>query len=113
MTKPPRKSSKPLLHESDAPVRGRPRRRRDPAQPNLPLDPRKRAEIDTVIEELRVQIVSLERQQAAFDMVIQAYGPDRPRPSGVREANGSQNASAMRLAMSRYICYMKENRYQE
>ncbi|MBY5319182.1 non-homologous end-joining DNA ligase [Rhizobium leguminosarum] len=39
MTKPPRKSSKPLLHESDAPVRGRPRRRRDPAQPNLPLDP--------------------------------------------------------------------------
>ncbi|MBA1346007.1 non-homologous end-joining DNA ligase [Rhizobium sp. WYCCWR 11146] len=39
MTKPPRKSSKPLLHESDAPVRGRPRQRRDPAQPNLPLDP--------------------------------------------------------------------------
>ncbi|MGO8180378.1 non-homologous end-joining DNA ligase [Rhizobium leguminosarum] len=39
MTKPPRKSSKPLLHESDAPVRGRPRRPRDPAQPNLPLDP--------------------------------------------------------------------------
>ncbi|MGO4135017.1 non-homologous end-joining DNA ligase [Rhizobium brockwellii] len=39
MTKPSRKSSKPLLRESDAPVRGRPRRRRDPAQPNLPLDP--------------------------------------------------------------------------
>ncbi|MGO7157047.1 non-homologous end-joining DNA ligase [Rhizobium leguminosarum] len=39
MTKPPRKSSKPLLHESDAPVRGRPRKPRDPAQPNLPLDP--------------------------------------------------------------------------
>ncbi|MGO8093251.1 non-homologous end-joining DNA ligase [Rhizobium leguminosarum] len=39
MTKTPRKSSKPLLHESDAPVRGRPRRRRDPAQPNLLLDP--------------------------------------------------------------------------
>ncbi|MGO7686292.1 non-homologous end-joining DNA ligase [Rhizobium ruizarguesonis] len=39
MTKPPRKSPKPLLHESDAPVRGRPRRRRDPAQPNIPLDP--------------------------------------------------------------------------
>ncbi|MEH2701461.1 hypothetical protein DXU03_30655 [Rhizobium johnstonii] len=37
-----------MLHESDAPVRGRPRRRRDPAQPNLPLDPRKRAEIDTL-----------------------------------------------------------------
>ncbi|MFF0919073.1 non-homologous end-joining DNA ligase [Rhizobium leguminosarum] len=39
MTKPPRKSSKPLLRESDAPVRGQPRRRRDPAQPNLLLDP--------------------------------------------------------------------------
>ncbi|QKK18672.1 non-homologous end-joining DNA ligase [Rhizobium indicum] len=38
MTKPPRKSSKPLLRD-DAPIRGRPRRQRDPAQPNLPLDP--------------------------------------------------------------------------
>jgi bifunctional non-homologous end joining protein LigD len=39
MTKPPRKSSKPLLREADAPLRSRPRRQRDPAQPNLPLDP--------------------------------------------------------------------------
>ncbi|MGR9441713.1 non-homologous end-joining DNA ligase [Rhizobium leguminosarum] len=39
MTKPPRKSSKPLLRETDEPVRSRPRRRRDPAQPNLPFDP--------------------------------------------------------------------------
>ncbi|MGO8503234.1 non-homologous end-joining DNA ligase [Rhizobium leguminosarum] len=39
MTKPPRKPSKPLLGEADAPLRSRPRRRRDPAQPNLPLDP--------------------------------------------------------------------------
>ncbi|MBY5785305.1 ATP-dependent DNA ligase [Rhizobium leguminosarum] len=38
MTKPPRKPSKPLLRD-DAPIRSRPRRRRDPAQPNLPLDP--------------------------------------------------------------------------
>ncbi|TBB25192.1 ATP-dependent DNA ligase [Rhizobium ruizarguesonis] len=38
MTKPPRKPSKPLLGEADA-LRSRPRRRRDPAQPNLPLDP--------------------------------------------------------------------------
>ncbi|MBY3211978.1 non-homologous end-joining DNA ligase [Rhizobium laguerreae] len=38
MTKPPRKPSKPLLGEADAPLRSRPRRRRDPAQPNLPLD---------------------------------------------------------------------------
>ncbi|MGO7208355.1 ATP-dependent DNA ligase, partial [Rhizobium ruizarguesonis] len=36
MTKPPRKPSKPLLGEADAPLRSRPRRRRDPAQPNLP-----------------------------------------------------------------------------
>ncbi|NEH44748.1 ATP-dependent DNA ligase [Rhizobium leguminosarum] len=39
MTKPPRKPSKPLLGEADALLRSRPRRRRDPAQPNLPLDP--------------------------------------------------------------------------
>ncbi|TBG38539.1 ATP-dependent DNA ligase [Rhizobium leguminosarum] len=39
MTKPPRTPSKPLLHENEAPVRSRPRRRRDPAQPQLPFDP--------------------------------------------------------------------------
>ncbi|MBY3420358.1 ATP-dependent DNA ligase [Rhizobium laguerreae] len=38
MTKPPRKPSKPLLRD-DAPIRSRPRRQRDPAQPNLPFDP--------------------------------------------------------------------------
>ncbi|TBY73383.1 ATP-dependent DNA ligase [Rhizobium leguminosarum bv. viciae] len=38
MTKPPRKPSKPLLRD-DAPIRSRPRKPRDPAQPNLPLDP--------------------------------------------------------------------------
>lgn len=38
MPKPPRKPSKPLLRD-DAPVRSRPRRQRDPAQPNLPFDP--------------------------------------------------------------------------
>ncbi|PKA41597.1 non-homologous end-joining DNA ligase [Rhizobium sullae] len=37
MSKPPQ--SKPLLSDADAPVRSRPRKRRDPAQPNLPLDP--------------------------------------------------------------------------
>lgn len=36
MTKPPK--SKPLL-QNDKPLRSRARRRRDPAQPNLPLDP--------------------------------------------------------------------------
>ncbi|MGO7788375.1 non-homologous end-joining DNA ligase [Rhizobium ruizarguesonis] len=54
MTKPSRKSSKPLLHESDAPVRGRPRRRRDPAQPNLPLDPM-RARIEPCLALLRAR----------------------------------------------------------
>lgn len=39
MTKPPRKPSQPLLGEADAPLRGRPRRRRDPSQPQLTLDP--------------------------------------------------------------------------
>ncbi|MGR9195361.1 non-homologous end-joining DNA ligase [Rhizobium leguminosarum] len=39
MTKPPRTPSKPLLGEAKAPIRSRPRQRRDPAQPNLPLDP--------------------------------------------------------------------------
>lgn len=37
MTKPPK--SKPLLREADKPLRSRPRKPRDPAQPNLPLDP--------------------------------------------------------------------------
>ncbi|ANM12025.1 non-homologous end-joining DNA ligase [Rhizobium sp. N324] len=39
MIKPPRKPPQPLLGEADAPLRSRPRRRRDPAQPNLLLDP--------------------------------------------------------------------------
>lgn len=37
MTKPPR--SKSLLRDAEAPIRSKPRRRRDPAQPNLLLDP--------------------------------------------------------------------------
>ncbi|MGO6959044.1 ATP-dependent DNA ligase, partial [Rhizobium ruizarguesonis] len=37
MTKPPK--PKPLLRDADKPVRSRPRKPRDPAQPNLPLDP--------------------------------------------------------------------------
>ncbi|WP_026230897.1 non-homologous end-joining DNA ligase [Rhizobium gallicum] len=37
MTKPPK--SKPLLRDADKPVRSRPRKPRDPTQPNLPLDP--------------------------------------------------------------------------
>lgn len=39
MTKPPRKPSQPLLGDIDAPIRSKPRRRRDPAQPQLSLDP--------------------------------------------------------------------------
>lgn len=37
MTKPPR--TKPLLQDSDAPARSRPRRKRNPAQPELAFDP--------------------------------------------------------------------------
>ncbi|TAU98181.1 ATP-dependent DNA ligase [Rhizobium leguminosarum] len=37
MTKPP--TSKPLLQDADRPVRSRRRKPRNPAQPNLPLDP--------------------------------------------------------------------------
>ncbi|OWV67960.1 ATP-dependent DNA ligase [Rhizobium sp. R339] len=39
MTKPPRKPSQPLLGDAEAPLRSRPRRRRDPDQPQLPFDP--------------------------------------------------------------------------
>ncbi|MDC9808410.1 non-homologous end-joining DNA ligase [Rhizobium binxianense] len=39
MTTSPRKPSKPLLGGSEAPLHSRPRRRRDPAQPQLALDP--------------------------------------------------------------------------
>lgn len=37
---------------------------------------RKRAEIGLMVEELRAQIVELEHQQAAFDVVIRIYEPD-------------------------------------
>lgn len=37
MTKPPK--PKPLLQDAEKPVRSRPRKARDPAQPNLPFDP--------------------------------------------------------------------------
>lgn len=39
MTKPPRQKSQPLLRETDVPIRSRPRKPRDPAQPQLPFDP--------------------------------------------------------------------------
>ncbi|ANL30177.1 ATP-dependent DNA ligase protein (plasmid) [Rhizobium phaseoli] len=39
MTKPPRKPSKPLLGEAEAPIRSRHRKKRDPAQHQLTLDP--------------------------------------------------------------------------
>ncbi|WP_280950524.1 hypothetical protein [Rhizobium acidisoli] len=39
MTKPPRSRSKPLLGHAEAPIRSRPRKKRDPAQPQLTLDP--------------------------------------------------------------------------
>ncbi|MDR9809551.1 non-homologous end-joining DNA ligase [Rhizobium hidalgonense] len=39
MTKPPGKPSQPLLGDVDTPLRSKPRRRRDPAQPQFSLDP--------------------------------------------------------------------------
>ncbi|MBB2670700.1 UNVERIFIED_ORG: bifunctional non-homologous end joining protein LigD [Rhizobium esperanzae] len=39
MTRPPRKPSQPLLGEAEAPIRSKAHRRRDPAQPQLLLDP--------------------------------------------------------------------------
>jgi len=39
MTKHPRKPSKPLLREDNAPIQSRPIRKRNPAQPQLPFDP--------------------------------------------------------------------------
>lgn len=39
MTKPPRKTSQPLLRKIETPIRSRPRKPRDPAQPQLPFDP--------------------------------------------------------------------------
>ncbi|KAA0685983.1 ATP-dependent DNA ligase [Neorhizobium sp. P12A] len=39
MTKVPRKSSQPLLRDTDAPLRGQPRKPRDPDQPQLQFDP--------------------------------------------------------------------------
>lgn len=39
MTKRPRKPSKPLLIDENAPLQSRPVRRRDPEQPQLPFDP--------------------------------------------------------------------------
>ena len=46
---------------------------------------RKRAEIGAKIEELRAKIVSLERQQAAFDVVIPSYEPEYS-PAGTPRA---------------------------
>lgn len=61
---------------------------------------RKRAEIGTKIEELRAQIVALERQQAAFEVVIQAYEPEyspagAPRPTARRKRQGIDEVSEL------------------
>lgn len=61
---------------------------------------RKRAEIGIKIEELRAQIVSMERQQAAFDMVIRTYEPDdspvgTPRAATRRKRQGVDEVSEL------------------
>jgi hypothetical protein len=61
---------------------------------------RKRAEIGAKIEEMRSQIVSMERQQAAFDVVIQHYEPEYspvgvPRPTARSKRQGVDEVSEL------------------
>jgi hypothetical protein len=60
----------------------------------------KRSDIGAKIEELRAQIVSLTRQQAAFDVVIQTYEPEysptgAPRPTARRKRQGVDEVSEL------------------
>ena len=58
---------------------------------------RKRAEIAAKIEELRPQIVSLEQQQASFDVVIQAYEPEYS-PAGTHRAAAPGKVPSYRVS---------------
>ncbi|AHG45143.1 ATP-dependent DNA ligase [Rhizobium leguminosarum bv. trifolii CB782] len=82
MTTTPRKPSMPLLGEADAPLRGRPRRRRDPAQPELSLDPMP-ARIDPCLALLKPR--PPKGQQWAFEVKWDGYRlAVHIEPSGVR-----------------------------
>ncbi|MBB4478455.1 non-homologous end-joining DNA ligase [Rhizobium etli] len=82
MTKPPRKPAQPLLGEADALLRSRPRRRRDPAQPQLSLDPMP-ARIDPCLALLKPR--PPKGPQWAFEVKWDGYRlAVHIEPSGVR-----------------------------
>ncbi|MBB2678692.1 UNVERIFIED_ORG: bifunctional non-homologous end joining protein LigD [Rhizobium esperanzae] len=82
MTKPPRKPAQPLLGDVDAPLRSRPRRRRDPAQPQLSLDPMP-ARIDPCLALLKPR--PPKGRQWAFEVKWDGYRlAVHIEPSGVR-----------------------------
>ncbi|QIG67282.1 ATP-dependent DNA ligase protein [Rhizobium phage RHph_TM3_3_3] len=82
MTNPPRKPAQPLLGEADAPLRSRPRKKRDPAQPQLTLDPMP-ARIDPCLALLKPR--PPKGRQWAFEVKWDGYRlAVHIEPSGVR-----------------------------
>ncbi|MBB2719111.1 UNVERIFIED_ORG: bifunctional non-homologous end joining protein LigD [Rhizobium etli] len=82
MTKPPRKPAQPLLGDADAPIRSRPRKKRDPAQPQLTLDPMP-ARIDPCLALLKPR--PPKGRQWAFEVKWDGYRlAAHIEPSGVR-----------------------------
>ncbi|ACE90139.1 ATP-dependent DNA ligase protein [Rhizobium phaseoli] len=82
MTKPPRKPAQPLLGDADAPLRSRPRKKRDPAQPNLPFDPMP-ARVDPCLALLKPK--PPKGRQWAFEVKWDGYRiAVHIEPSGVR-----------------------------
>lgn len=80
MTKPPK--SKPLLRDADKPVRSPPLKPRDPAQPNLPLDPMA-ARIEPCLALLKPK--PLKGPQWAFEVKWDGYRLAlHVEPSGIR-----------------------------
>ncbi|KEC74893.1 ATP-dependent DNA ligase [Rhizobium leguminosarum bv. phaseoli CCGM1] len=82
MTKPPRKPAKPLLGDAEAPIRSRPRKKRDPAQPQLTLDPMP-ARVDPCLALLKPR--PPKGRQWAFEVKWDGYRlAVHIEPSGVR-----------------------------
>ncbi|RUM06839.1 non-homologous end-joining DNA ligase [Rhizobium chutanense] len=82
MTKPPRRPPQPLLGHTDAPLRSKPRRRRDPSQPQLTLDPMP-ARVDLCLALLKSR--PPKGAQWAFEVKWDGYRlVVHKEPSGVR-----------------------------
>ncbi|ANL52882.1 non-homologous end-joining DNA ligase [Rhizobium phaseoli] len=82
MTKLPRKPSQPLLGDADAPLRSRPRKKQDPAQHQLTLDPMP-ARIDPCLALLKAR--PPKGRQWAFEVKWDGYRlAVHIEPSGVR-----------------------------